>query len=86
MEMTPANAQNASEGRNEVVVGIMRQTRCLLLDFVGAAEHAVDAGEVVGAGNDGVNASLGGEVLLEVSLLTEVAHLVGMLVGCSVAI
>jgi hypothetical protein len=53
----------------------MPQTIRLLLDFVGTAEHAVDAGEVVCAGDDGVDASLGSEVLLEVSLLTEVAHL-----------
>ena len=53
----------------------MWQIGRLLLDLVGAAEHAVDAGKVVGAGNNGVNVSLGGKVLLEVSLLTEVAHL-----------
>ena len=53
----------------------MWQIGRLLLDLVGAAEHAVDAGKGVGAGNNGVNASLGSEVLLEVSLLTEVAHL-----------
>lgn len=53
----------------------MWQIGRLLLDLVGAAEHAVDAGKVIRAGNNGVNASLGSEVLLEVSLLTEVAHL-----------
>lgn len=59
----------------------MWQTCRLLLDLVGTAEHAVDAGKVVGAGNNGVNASLGSEVLLEVSLLTEVAHLKGSVSG-----
>ena len=47
----------------------------LLLDLVRTAEHAVDAGEVVCAREDGLGASLGGVILLQVSLLTEVAHL-----------
>jgi hypothetical protein len=42
----------------------------LLLDLVAAAEHAVDAGEVVSIGNDGFGAALWDVVLLQVSLLT----------------
>lgn len=47
----------------------------LLLDLVGAAEHVVDLGEVVGAGQDAVGLTLGGVVLLEVGLLAEIAEL-----------
>lgn len=47
----------------------------LLLDRVGAAEHVVDLGKVVGAGQDAVGLTLGGVVLLEMSLLAEVAEL-----------
>lgn len=52
----------------------------LLLDLVGAAEHAVNTSEIVGAREEGVNGSLGCEVLLQVSLLTKVAHLIIVLV------
>lgn len=47
----------------------------LLLDLVGAAEHVVDLDKVVGAGQDAVGLTLGDVVLLEVSLLAEVAEL-----------
>ena len=50
----------------------------LLLDLVGAAEHVVNVGEVVSARQDTVNLTLGGVVLLEVSLLTEITHLSGV--------
>jgi hypothetical protein len=49
--------------------------RYLLLDLVGAAEHVVDLGKVVGTGQDAVGLTLGDIVLLEVSLLAEVAEL-----------
>jgi hypothetical protein len=54
---------------------IRRQTCDLLLDSVRAAEHAVNAGKVIDTGNDGVRVSLGCVVLLQVSLLTHIAHL-----------
>ena len=47
----------------------------LLLDLVGAAEHVINVGEVVCAGQDAVSLTLGGVVLLEMSLLAEIAHL-----------
>lgn len=47
----------------------------LLLDLVGAAEHVVNVGEVVGARQNAVGLTLGSVVLLKVSLLAEVAHL-----------
>jgi len=72
--MTCTNAQNACKGRSEVVV-LYIELGALLLDLVRAAEHAVNGCEVVSAREDGLGASLGGVVLLQVSLLTEVAHL-----------
>ena len=56
------------------------QTCSLLLDGVRAAEHAVNAGKVVGTGGDEVSIALGCVVLLQVSLLTECAHLAHALV------
>lgn len=47
----------------------------LLLDLVGAAEHVVDLGEIIGAGQDAVSLTLGNVVLLEMRLLAEVAEL-----------
>jgi hypothetical protein len=53
----------------------LRASGHLFLDLVLALEHAVNLLQVVGSGEDGGNITLGGEVLLEVSLLAEVAHL-----------
>lgn len=47
----------------------------LLLDLIGAAEHIVNVGEVVCAGEDAVSLTLGGVALLEMGLLAEIAHL-----------
>lgn len=47
----------------------------LLLDLVCATEHVVDFGKVVGTRKDTVSLALGSVILLEVSLLAEVAHL-----------
>lgn len=47
----------------------------LCLDGVLSLEHVVDLGQVVGTGGNGGDLALGDEVLLEVSLLSEVAHL-----------
>jgi hypothetical protein len=64
-----------SEGRIEVL-------GYLLLDLVCAAEHAVNAGKVVCAGEETVSLSLRGVVLLKVGFLAEVAHLWVALVTC----
>jgi hypothetical protein len=50
-------------------------TGSLSLDRVLTLEHAVHVGEVVGARGEGLDLSLGLEVLLEVSLVAELAHL-----------
>ena len=47
----------------------------LLLDLIGAAEHVVNIGEVVSTGQNVLNLTLRGVVLLEVSLLAEIAIL-----------
>ena len=47
----------------------------LLLDLIRAAVHVVNVRKVVCAGENAVGLTLGGVVLLEVSLLAEVAHL-----------
>lgn len=47
----------------------------LLLDLVGAAEHVVNIGKVVGSRVKTVSLALGGITLLQVGLLAEVAHL-----------
>jgi hypothetical protein len=47
----------------------------LLLDLICAAVHVVNVREVVCAGENAVGLTLGSVVLLEVSLLAEVAHL-----------
>jgi hypothetical protein len=83
MEMTPANAQNATEkelkGRRDVAAA----TAHLLLDLVGAAEHAVDASKIVGTREESIRVALGSVILLQVSLLAKVAHLHTVLVTCS---
>lgn len=57
----------------------------LLLDSVLALEHVVDLGKVVSTRGDGGGVALGSVVLLEMSLLSEVAHLVVGLRGDSAA-
>lgn len=47
----------------------------LLLDSVLTLEHIVNLGQVVGTRGDGRSVTLGGVVLLEMGLLSEVAHL-----------
>lgn len=47
----------------------------LFLDGVVATEHVINVGQVVGSRNQRVNATGRLEVLLEVSMLTELAHL-----------
>ena len=47
----------------------------LFLDSVLALEHIINLGQVVSTRGDGGGIALGGIVLLEVSLLSEVAHL-----------
>lgn len=47
----------------------------LLLDSVLALEHVVDLGKVVSTRGNGGGVTLGSVVLLEMSLLSEVAHL-----------
>jgi hypothetical protein len=49
----------------------------LLLNLVRAAEHVVNVAEVVGTGEETIGLAGGGIALLEVGLLTEVAHLEG---------
>jgi hypothetical protein len=52
-------------------------SRCiwLLFDFISAAEHVVNPGEVVSTGEKGVWVALGFVILLQVGALAEVAHL-----------
>ena len=75
--MASANAQNTSKGRKQVVVEAhaIGQICTLLLDGVCTAEHAVNAGKVVGTRGNEISISLGRVILLQVSLLTECAHL-----------
>lgn len=47
----------------------------LCLDLVFTLEHVVNLLQVVGTGDDGGGLALGGVVLLEVGLVTEIAHL-----------
>lgn len=47
-----------------------------LLDLVFATEHVVDVSEVVGTRKDSIDFSCWSEVLLEMCLLTKVAHLI----------
>jgi hypothetical protein len=47
----------------------------LLLDSVLALEHVVDLGKVVSTRGDGRGVTLGSVVLLEMGLLSEIAHL-----------
>ena len=58
-----------------IIVVSCRGTSYLSLDGVLAPEHIVNVLEVVRAGGDGRNITLGGEVLLEVGLVPELAHL-----------
>lgn len=58
-----------------VVHFVFDEMQSLRLDGVLALEHVVDLVEVVGAGGDGGRVTLGGEVLLEMSLLAEIAVL-----------
>lgn len=60
---------------NEKQKGYYSKLECLGLDGVFALEHLIDLGQVVSARSDGLNLTLGGKVLLEVSLFSEVAHL-----------
>lgn len=53
----------------------LREDAALSLDRVLALEHVVDFVEVVGTGGDVSHLTLGGVVLLQMSLLAEVAHL-----------
>ena len=75
--MASTNAHSVSKGRKQVRVGVyaIRQTCTLLLDGVSAAEHAVDAGKVVGTRSNEVSIALGRVVLFQVSLLTQCEHL-----------
>src|SRR6478752_7465867 len=57
----------------------------LLLDSVLALEHVVDLGKVVSTRGDGRGVTLGSVVLLEMGLLSEVAHLIVSLRGDSAA-
>jgi len=49
--------------------------RHLLFDLVRAAEHVVNVGEVIGTREETIGLAGGGIALLEMGLLTEVAHL-----------
>jgi hypothetical protein len=50
----------------------------LLLDLICTAEHVVNVGKVVGTWEEAIGLAAGGIALLEVGLLTEVAHLKGV--------
>ena len=75
--VTLANAREAAENRNAVRAWAWCAPN-LLLDLVLAAEHVVNVGEVVSAGEEAIGLAGGGIALLEVGLLTEVAHLEGI--------
>jgi hypothetical protein len=49
---------------------------CLFLDSVEPLEHVIDILEVIGAGSNGGDIARWLEVLLEMSLVAELAHLV----------
>jgi hypothetical protein len=71
----PANAQNAVEEDKSRGMSLVPTERHLLLDLVRAAEHVVNVGEVVGTREEAIGLASGGVALLEMGLLTEVAHL-----------
>lgn len=57
---------------------------CLCLDLVLASEHVIHLRQVVRARSNGLDVALGGEVLLQVGMLPQEAHLnVIKLVGLS---
>jgi uncharacterized membrane protein YkgB len=59
----------------EILGACFRIKAVLLLDLVGAAEHVVNVGEVIGTWEEAIGLAGGGIALLKVGVLTEVAHL-----------
>lgn len=76
--LTPANAQNAAEEKKSRGISLVSAETHLLLDLVRAAEHVVNVGEVVGTREEAIGLAGGGIALLEMGLLTKVAHLRGV--------
>jgi hypothetical protein len=83
-EMTPANAQNATNRWTKDIAskaqGNRARVRCrsrvsLLFDLVCSSEHVVNVGEVVGAREQVLRAAFWREVLLEMGSLANIAHL-----------
>lgn len=64
----PPNAANAAN-RDPTA------TAYLLFNLVGATEHVVNVGEIIGTREEAIGLSGGGIALLQVGILTEVTHL-----------
>lgn len=75
MRMIHANTLDAAE--EESKSRISREIN-LLLNLVCAAEHVIHICEVVGAWEQSIRVALGSVVLLQMSLLTKIAHLNSM--------